>query len=671
MWQGDRACEWGTWSVGIIEVGEGNVTSGSATTDVLAKFTPKLIAFSGIAGSRKADVPVGSVVVPEQVDFYPSGKEFAKRTASRARVAHASKQLTQIARELRQDQTWTKLLPPRSQSEDPPEVFVKPLASGELVVVTTRGPTEKLLRIAHDDTQAVETEGYGFLNAASERVPAVVVRGISDRRKKGHSGERSDQRLAAERAAAMTVAIAEVFLKPRHRHPPGPRPDRSEHGLRKQRVRDFLALLDGSHVLYEEVNVEDPAGACQSLDRIRAGTTALVAILRDRDLEDAKSIREASREASLAIREGRTQAHAIQTGDTFADALNAFRDEIREPVARLCSVYEFSPIPKITTFRSGFPGPGVRIRVASRATAQVAAAPFPESKQFRAYAQQLKAERDVAVRRAEDSEASPEAQLVVKAEFLVQAMRALEDGYRKIFSALLGFDERWAAKRRQQAKSDLDEWLDRRILVPMITQWSAELDHSATNNRFFADAVDPLLGLKRLHGVRQDLARALEQGKDHEFVTTWAKRVLNQVDEGAPALEEADTALGVLRASVFANRKPSPAEPSRNRVATTQSSEKSVELQEFRAQVAELQGLRRDGDDLQRRLREGQDIRILEALIRSWLRRARNLIDGSPQLTLDQKRKVPILSQTRVRPDADELARVVQDTLKLLPESKP
>jgi tetratricopeptide (TPR) repeat protein/nucleoside phosphorylase len=247
--EGNRSCDWGTWTVGLLEVGPGNVNSARATTDVLAKYRPKLIAFCGIGGSRKLDVPIGSVVVPDHVYFYESGKEGDAGFLARPRVMRVSERLTQIAIKLRRSGSWTQLLA-TSGSKKRPVVIVKPLASGEVLVATPTSSTEDLLQLHYEDAQAVEMEGYGVLSAA-DTVPAFVVRGISDNRIKGGQREPSHQRMAATNAAAMAVAMADEYLKRRPRGTPHDNvrklTDQPRHAESSEAGNQEVAPLGGEH----------------------------------------------------------------------------------------------------------------------------------------------------------------------------------------------------------------------------------------------------------------------------------------------------------------------------------------------------------------------------------------------------------------------------------------
>lgn len=186
-------------------------------------------------------------------------------------------------------------------------------------------------------------------------------------------------------------------------------------------------------------------------------------------------------------------------------------------------------------------------------------------KRFMTESHQLEAKRDTAIRHVREIDGGPDAELQVKADFLVQAIRALESGYRRVFGLLLRFDKSWNADYRREVISILEHWLDQRIIIPVIDRWRYEIAAAAPDNQaakalvaaaseFFAQAVNPLLGLKHLYKTRLRLTNALQQGNDFEFVRNWAQKVLGQLDKGNPAMQTADEALGTLRAAVPPNR---------------------------------------------------------------------------------------------------------------------
>jgi hypothetical protein len=221
-------------------------------------------------------------------------------------------------------------------------------------------------------------------------------------------------------------------------------------------------------------------------------------------------------------------------------------------------------VSRITSIDLGLKGLTIRRSPSSderRAPAARSKTSFGELNDVLDYSEQLRSRRVRAIHDARDAHKGQAAELIVEAEFLVQAMRALDGGYRRIFGVLLGFNKRWNTEQRREAKIVLQEWLDQRIIIPNIRESRAALEHAPLQNtavrrlvasadRYLAEAVAPLLERKERYEVQRRLLLALEQSGDYEFVTTWAKEILKSVDRGKPALAEADEALGMLKGSL-------------------------------------------------------------------------------------------------------------------------
>ena len=92
------------WLVVLVETGPGNHESQDAATNALMAIRPELQIFVGVAGSRKKDVPIGSVVVANHVYSPYSGKHDGSGFSARPREFPADSRLLDVARKIRRDE---------------------------------------------------------------------------------------------------------------------------------------------------------------------------------------------------------------------------------------------------------------------------------------------------------------------------------------------------------------------------------------------------------------------------------------------------------------------------------------------------------------------------------------------------------------------------------------
>jgi nucleoside phosphorylase/tetratricopeptide (TPR) repeat protein len=213
------------WEVVLAEIGAGNQAAATLTSQAIDTFDPDLVLFVGIAGSLVNSVQLGDVVAATRVDAYHGGKVVARRFVARPVTWPAAWPLEQAARQVSRERRWLERLgePPAQLAETlaawPPQVHLKPILAGEVIVDSRESRLYRFLREHYNDAVAVEMEGAGLATAAhaSGAVPAMVIRGISDLA--GGAKQDTDaagwQPRAAAHAAAFTVELL-VNLDPSH-----------------------------------------------------------------------------------------------------------------------------------------------------------------------------------------------------------------------------------------------------------------------------------------------------------------------------------------------------------------------------------------------------------------------------------------------------------------------
>lgn len=207
------------WLVILIETGAGNHAAQNAVTNAHIAFSPDLQIFVGVAGSRKKDVPIGSVVAASLVYSPYGGKYDDAGFSARPREYHAHPRLLEVARKVRRDKKWPErvrdLADRKLPTLDdypcpfPPIAEVAPAISTEAVSASKVSDLEALIANHYGDACVVEMEGYGSLFAAArEDTPAIVIRGVSDMTaEKDPDTDKVRQPVAAAHAAAFAFEL--------------------------------------------------------------------------------------------------------------------------------------------------------------------------------------------------------------------------------------------------------------------------------------------------------------------------------------------------------------------------------------------------------------------------------------------------------------------------------
>lgn len=191
------------WNIAILQAGPGNDMAAVLTTHGIHHVAPDLVMLIGVAGGLK-DVALGDVVVGTRVYGYESGKE-GRQFHPRPEGFRSASRLIQIARHVASRKQWLS----RTDTAKEARAFVGPIAAGEKIAASKRGPIYKFIRTQFSDAVAIETEGRGFL-AASElaETRAVVIRGVSDLISgKAKADAKGNQLKAARNATAFALEI--------------------------------------------------------------------------------------------------------------------------------------------------------------------------------------------------------------------------------------------------------------------------------------------------------------------------------------------------------------------------------------------------------------------------------------------------------------------------------
>jgi nucleoside phosphorylase len=226
------------WELALVEIGEGNPGAAALTTQAIGQFDPDIVLFVGIAGSLVDSVRLGDVVAAIRVDAYQGGKQVARQFLQRPVTWPSDWLLDQAARQVRQEGRWLdRLGDPPSQmagilAERPPEVHLKAVLAGDVVLDSRESRLYQFLRKNYNDAVAIEMEGIGLATAAhaSGGVPAMIVRGISDLAggAKAETDAAGWQPQAAQHAAAFALELLSILSPDEVPPRPGREVERSE-----------------------------------------------------------------------------------------------------------------------------------------------------------------------------------------------------------------------------------------------------------------------------------------------------------------------------------------------------------------------------------------------------------------------------------------------------------
>ncbi|WP_394992995.1 hypothetical protein [Emticicia sp.] len=169
----------------IRECGAKNTSASQETERAIQYFSPNMILFVGIAGSRKPkDFSIGDVIFPEKIYSYEGGKSEKDSFRSRPDLTNTTYTLLETAKKERRKEDWKILIKNDSHKNVKADLGI--IASGEQVVEHVSSEIGEILTKHFNDTSVIEMEGFGFGKAASRQGRETsymligIIRGISD-----------------------------------------------------------------------------------------------------------------------------------------------------------------------------------------------------------------------------------------------------------------------------------------------------------------------------------------------------------------------------------------------------------------------------------------------------------------------------------------------------------
>jgi nucleoside phosphorylase len=197
-------------------VGKGNPNAAAVAERAVAEFSPSAMLFAGVAGGLRDWLRLGDVVVARKVHAFHAGYSDDAGFRNRPQTWEPSHRLLELARALAREGTW-------AGAGNRPEVHFEPIAAGEVVVDGRTSDVARYLYDNYNDAVAVEMESAGFALTShlNDDVPALTVRGISDRADgaKDTADGADWQALAAGNAADFVCALAAELDVPAGRRP--------------------------------------------------------------------------------------------------------------------------------------------------------------------------------------------------------------------------------------------------------------------------------------------------------------------------------------------------------------------------------------------------------------------------------------------------------------------
>ncbi len=192
--------------VALAELGPGNVSTAAEVGRLAETHPDAVLLFVGIAGALK-DLEIGDVVAATEIIYTERAKVDGGEWFFRSKMSPCTPEVVALARKIARDGVAAH---PRlkSISEPPKRIVVGQIASGEELLKDEKYRDEISLIVS--DALAIENEGYGFALAATGRMHAIVIRGISDNANKDKKDDQ--QKRAAAAAAAFAWSLVDLMV---------------------------------------------------------------------------------------------------------------------------------------------------------------------------------------------------------------------------------------------------------------------------------------------------------------------------------------------------------------------------------------------------------------------------------------------------------------------------
>jgi nucleoside phosphorylase len=209
------------WSIGLVEIGTGNLGQGPEVEHAINYFKPNVILFVGVANGMRDVVASGDVVAATQIYDFKSDKSMADFQPRPATV-YSAYPLVQIAQAEALKEDWLTFIRPPWRSGVKPKAIVAPI-----VAIENKKYAEnfahgyQILQRSYDDAVAVEREDSNFLQAVQtycRRKNTLIIRGIAKNADDKNEPTGDNLRRAAHHASAFAFAIlakmASVYAMP-------------------------------------------------------------------------------------------------------------------------------------------------------------------------------------------------------------------------------------------------------------------------------------------------------------------------------------------------------------------------------------------------------------------------------------------------------------------------